>query len=348
MNRNKTLTAFAVLLVCTLLSNGGAVRADEMEDATKTIGPEGGDASCANCHANEAEAWKQTRHFATFKDRHRSEEAKAILANLGIKSMKRDGDCKSCHYTSAIVTERLRQISGVSCESCHSPGLEWNDIHNKIGGDPAGQTLKWGAGKSESAEAKAARLDKAKAAGMIHSSMTYEIATNCFSCHTVPNEELVNKGGHKAGSDFDLVAWSQGEVRHNFVSSPGAPDSPTNRETTPEQKRRLYVVGAMVDLEVSLRNLSSVKEKGGEFHKAMVARVAVARKKVDSVLAAVADPGLSAALTEVPASVDESTMIDAGLADKLSSATRKFAASSADLSAIDGQLPKEFKGQSQP
>ena len=37
----------------------------------------------------------------------------------------------------------------------------------------------------------------------------------------VPEERLVNVGGHTAGSAFELVSWSQGEVRHNLQKSAG-------------------------------------------------------------------------------------------------------------------------------
>ena len=50
----------------------------------------------------------------------------------------------------------------------------------------------------------------------------YLLAQSCYRCHTVPDERLVNVGGHHAGSlDFELVSWSQGTVRHNFVRTDG-------------------------------------------------------------------------------------------------------------------------------
>jgi hypothetical protein len=56
----------------------------------------------------------------------------------------------------------------------------------------------------------------------------YLLAQSCYRCHTVPDEELVNVGGHKAGSlDFEIVAWSQGLVRHNFVRSNGQTNDPS-------------------------------------------------------------------------------------------------------------------------
>lgn len=321
--------------------------AAEVETAViaKVIGPEGSDNACANCHANEIEAWKQTRHFRTFKDRHRSKEAKAILKNLGIKSMKRSDQCYQCHYTSVLARGKVRVKWGVSCESCHAPAKDWNNIHNKVAGNPKGKTLKWGEGKSESAKDRAARLGAAKAKGMIHSEMTYDIASNCYGCHTVPNETLVNKGKHKAGSDFELVTWSQGEVRHNFLSSPGAPSKPTNRPATAEEKRRLYAVGALVDLEVTLRNLANVKQKGGDYHKAMVERANRARERVGAVVKAANDAGLTAAVNQVPAKININTSIKPDLPQKLSRATQKFAAKASSLSAIDGQIPSQVKGQ---
>ena len=322
--------------------------ADEETKAGKIIGPEGSDNSCSNCHAREVEVWKRTQHFTTYVKRHQSQRAKEIQANLGRTgakaSMKRAVDCRQCHYTSKMVSGRIRPRWGVSCESCHGPGAEWNDIHNKAGGDTQAKTMRWGEGKAESREARAARIGAAAARGMIHSEMIYDIATNCFGCHTVPNETLVNKGKHKAGSEFDLVMWSQGQVRHNFLSSAGAPDNPTNRAASQDEKRYRYVVGAMVDLEFTLRNIADVKEKGGAFHKAMVERANRARAKIDAILNAVPIPVLSAAVKAVPAPVNETTAIGADLPEKLGAATRQFAKAPPALAAIDGQVPTTIIG----
>lgn len=313
----------------------------------KIIGPDKYENNCSSCHVHEFEAWQRTRHYATFKDRHRSDEADVILENMGQKSMKRIGVCRQCHYTSKLKKDKIRASWGVSCESCHGPALHWGDIHNKIGGEPSGQAIQWGAGKNEAKEARASRLGAAQAKGLIHSDMIYDIATNCFGCHTVPNETLVNKGKHKAGSDFDLVVWSQGEIRHNFSSSTGAPDHPTNRPSSAEQQRRLYVVGAMVDLEFSLRNLASVNEKGKAFHHAMIERVNRARKKINAVLQAVDIPELATTVNALPASVDASTSIDAAVPASLSEASKRFVAKydGSELSAVDSLIPTEVKGE---
>lgn len=318
----------------------------EMEVASKIVGPTKNDDNCESCHTLETEAWQNTRHFATFKDRHRSEEAAAILETIGERSMKRADDCRQCHYTSEVKKDSLRASFGVSCESCHGPAQDWLAIHSKRGGDPAADDLKWGTGKSEDPMSREKRLGAAQAAGMINSEMTYSIAKNCFGCHTVPNESMVNNGGHKAGSDFDLVAWSQGEVRHNFSSSAGAPDAPTNREASAEQRRRLYVTGLMVDLETSLENISRVETRGGEFHKAMITRANQARAGMDSVLAAAPIPELKSALANIGKSIDEGTTVDAATPLALGKATKAFLRNldGSGLAAIDSLIPSEKKG----
>jgi hypothetical protein len=181
---------------------------------------------------------------------------------------------------------------------------------------------------------------------MINSKMIYEIASNCFGCHTVPDETLVNKGGHKSGGYFDLVSWSQGEVRHNFADSPGSPDNPTNRKATPEQLRRLYVVGAMVDLQFSLHNLSGVTQKGGDYDIAMIHRVNRLRAKVAAILALVEIPELADALKAVPEKVSDSTTIPADLSDKVGAAAKQFAEKNdgTKLAAIDRLIPKGHEG----
>lgn len=319
----------------------------DLAKAAKIIGPEQTENNCATCHAPETEAWQNTRHYATFNDRHRSPRAQEILKAMGERSMKRSASCRGCHYTSIAKATVVTPLWGVSCESCHGPGKDWNAIHNRPGGNPSADALKWGAGKSEASAARQARLAAGVAKGMIHSDMTYEIAANCFGCHTVPSESLVNTGGHHAGSDFDLVAWSQGEIRHNFASSPGAPDKPTNRPATADELRRLYVVGAMVDLEVSLRNLTGVKQKGGAFHTAMIDRVNRGRKKVDGILKAVPIPEIAQAVAALPATVTADTPVAAAAADALRAATRQFAAKhdGSSLGALDPQIPKEVKGK---
>jgi hypothetical protein len=101
-------------------------------------------------------------------------------------------------------------------------------------------------------------MHRAIAAGMNNPANLYLVARQCLACHTSPNERLVNVGGHPTGSpDFELVAWSQGMVRHNFVRSEGR----TNEASSRERLRMMFVVGVMADLEASLRATAAATEK---------------------------------------------------------------------------------------
>lgn len=348
--------ALAVVGSVAMLAVTGAVggvrqldRAAEEARAATIVGPEQSQNNCASCHALEAETWQQTRHSLTFRDRHSSERAQEVLKAMDQRSMKRGNPntCRQCHYTSILKDAEITPTWGVSCESCHAPGRDWNAVHDKPGGVASANALKWGTARTETPAERAARLAAAASKGMIHSQMLYEIAANCFGCHTVPNETLVNKGRHHAGSDeFDLATWSQGEIRHNFVSSAGAPTKATNRPAPANQRRRLYIVGAMVDLETSVRNLAIVKEKGGAFHTAMIDRINKARRKIDAVLKAVPIPELASATAALPATVSATTAIAPGVAESLRAATRQFVATSdgSTLAAIDAQMPAQPKG----
>ena len=345
-------TAFKVACMALGLLYGPAQAAQydlqqELNAAARIVGPENTEDDCASCHSLEHEAWQQTRHYATFKDRHRSDEAKQILAALGQKSMKRQGLCRQCHYTSVLKNDKPRPAWGVSCESCHGPAADWLEIHHRPGGELTADALQWGDGKTEPEPQRSHRLAAAKAKGMINSQMTYEIAANCFACHTVPDEALVNTGGHHPGKAFELVAHSQGEVRHNFVSSNGAPDNPQNQAANQPQLRRLYVAGLMVDLEYTLRNLASVEESGAAFHTAMIERANRLRAASDTLFATVNLPNLAAAVALIPSPVVVSTVIDANLASKLQAAVQQFLQvnDGSELAGLDGLLPEEHVGE---
>ena len=212
--------------------------------------------NCQKCHAAEISVWKQTPHYSTFMTLHRNPNAKQIADRLGISSFKQDSACISCHYTMKSTAMKstaagMEAISGVSCESCHGAAKEWVDVHNDYGGP--GITR-----ESESQEHRIARLRNSIAGGMRNPINVYLVAQSCYRCHTVPNERLVNTGGHKAGSmDFEIVSWSQGMVRHNFVRTNGASNDPSSQT----RLRQLFMAGMIADLEFSLRATAAATEK---------------------------------------------------------------------------------------
>jgi hypothetical protein len=234
-------------------------------DATKIVGPN----ACAECHKQEAEAWKGTHHFKTFREMPRRKEANDIAEKMGVQRIRSESLCLTCHYTVQDKENKKQPIAGISCESCHSAGEDWIKVHSQY------------SGKTEKTESKAeaeARLKLADAKGMIRPSSLYRLAKNCFGCHVVPQEDLVNKGGHPAGSAFELLTWSQGEVRHNTWHSKGKENLPANAA----RKRMLYLVGLGVELETGLRAVSRATARR-VYAFEMAKRVDRARKQLAAV-----------------------------------------------------------------
>jgi len=207
--------------------------------------------SCEKCHAPEIQTWKRTPHHDTFLTLHRKAEAQQIASKLGIANFKNDSNCIQCHYTMGKVENRLDAIAGVSCESCHGGAKDWVTIHNDYGGANITRN-------QETPEHRMQRLTTSINNGMRNPVNVYLVAQSCYRCHTVPDEKLVNIGGHNAGSlDFELVSWSQGTIRHNFVRT----DGKSNAEEAPARLRTMFVAGMIADLEFSMRATSQATEK---------------------------------------------------------------------------------------
>lgn len=321
------LMASALVLGCIGQLNAADSTAAFKADPAKVLGAE----NCKECHAPIFAAWEKTHHFLSFAagtgDKpamHRSDEAKAILKKMGERSAKR-GACVQCHYTGqASDTGRISTISGTSCESCHGGGKDWNKVHSN----------------KENPNA----LKEAEALGMIRPHMTYAVAANCFTCHTVPNEELVNKGGHTAGSAFELVSWSQGEIRHNLQKTEGK----SNPEASAAHKRMLYAVGRLLDLEYGLRGLAAATADGA-YAQAMIKRVRNAKAKLGEIASA------DKALGDIAAMAEDS-QLKAGnaaalnaTADKISQASQVFSKANdgSKLAALDSKIPgpDQYKGK---
>ncbi len=337
-------TAFAIVLVAGALGVwspaaigqsqiGGAAR-----DPAKVVGPE----RCGECHKSEFAAWQQTHHAKTFLEMHRKPEASEIVQKLGGRRIKQNEHCLQCHYTQGLKEGEPAALWGVTCESCHGQAKEWIDVHNDYGGK--GVTK-----ETETADHRKQRIEKTAAAGMIRPADTYHAAANCYSCHTVPDEELVNKGGHKARSDFELVSWSQGEVRHNYFYSADK----KNREASPAHKRVLYVTGKGLDLEYSLR-AGAKATAPGPFLDNAAKSVATALAKLKEVQAAQAIPEvgeMTAAASGVTVKPGNTAALNKA-ADAVAAANQKFGKGNdgSKIAGIDKLLPKpsSYKGTAQP
>jgi len=290
-----------------------------------------GDGACAKCHEQEVRTWQATPHFRTFDSLHRTPAAKTIAKNLGLRSVKRNDTCVQCHYTRQQQGTRVRVVAGVSCESCHGAAEDWVNLHAEYG---AGVTK-----ATETDDHRKMRRQQSIAAGMNNPANVYLIARQCLACHTTPDEKLVNVGGHNAGSEgFELVSWSQGMVRHNFQRAAGQQNAPSSLARV----RVMYVVGALADLEASLRAVSKATSNN-KFGAASAARAARLKKRVWEVQRLVESPLLTEALDALGAlqlTLDNSRAI-AAAADKVGDVAYRFAkdADGAKLAAIDPLLP---------
>ncbi len=237
-----------------------------------------GTQSCEKCHTNELNVWKQTPHSKTFLTLHRKKEAQEIAGKLGIASFKSDSNCIQCHYTMQDHEGTLEAIAGVSCESCHGAAKEWLTIHNDYGPGASRAT--------ETAEHRRQRLTTSIKSGMRNPVNVYLVAQSCYRCHTVPDERLVNVGGHSAGSlDFELVSWSQGTVRHRFLDGQNGSNDPA----PVERQRLLFVAGMIADLEHSLRATALATEKAS-FGITSAQRAARAAKRLESAQSRISNP----------------------------------------------------------
>ena len=247
---------------------------------------------CGECHALEYDAWSTTAHATGFDELHRRERAQEILDNLDLNSTKRASLCLRCHYTAVGEGESVKAIAGVSCESCHGAARDWIDVHNDYG--TQGQTVAVRR-ELETDEHRAQRIEASISGGMLRPEESlYAVAANCFECHTVPDENLVNEGGHVAGSGtFDLVRRI-GEIQHNFVAAQWSDDQ-SNAEPTPERQRMMLVLGRLLDYEYSLRGMAEATEQG-KYAKSMERRASRAYREIDAAYKAVQAPELAEVL----------------------------------------------------
>ena len=296
--------AFAILTGVLVMSSGAALAEN---DPAKIVGPN----ACAECHKYSTEVWKGTHHFSTFTELTRRKEANDIAERMGVRRIKNESLCTTCHFTNQKEAEKTDAVAGISCESCHSAGADWIKVHSSY------------SGKKKDTESPAEAKDrwaKSEAAGMIRPSNIYALSKNCFSCHVVPQEKLVNDGGHPAGSAFELVAWSQGEIRHNLWYS----DGKENRNASPDRQRIMFVVGAAVELETALRAVGKATERK-DYAVAMAQRAAAVRTKAGEIAKLLKDVPELAQIVAAAESAGLKLNNDAELsaaADKIGAATR--------------------------
>ncbi len=328
--KNQSVAALAAMLVG-LIPAAAAVP----PTAEKVTGPE----SCAECHIQEIEAWKLSRHFKTFNDLHRHPETTAMLERLGLPRMKTERQCMDCHYQSRMVDNEIQAATGIACESCHGAAKDWVQSHADYGKGITKAT--------EPAEHRRLRLTQAIGAGMIVPGNLYELGAKCYSCHIGLDEKLTNVGGHTPASEgFNLLTWSQGEVRHTILHT----DNKENPEATPAHRRHLYVLGVVLETEYCFRAVARATEKA-KFGVTLARRADAARKQLEKIQTMAPTPELAAIIAVTSATslrLNNAAELDAA-AGKLAGLGRAFAAkvTGEQLAGIDALLPdaSQYRGK---
>ncbi|MDA1044647.1 MAG: cytochrome c family protein [Verrucomicrobia bacterium] len=262
-----------------------------------------GAGKCKECHLSEHEAWTGSSHYKTRnrlkRDPQIAKLAQEIVTRMDGWAITQDENCTKCHFTMKATSpgEAPEEVSGVSCELCHHPSKNWLNTHNALGDfkipyTRAAHQSKLSDPSAEPLAHKKERIKEATDKGMKSLGLLYDFARSCLECHTVPVEKLVNVGGHKAGSDFEFVAWSQGEVRHNFLR-----DEAVNYIRPFEQLYAMYVIGRIVDLNMAMVGLSEATTDG-TYAREMAKRALHARNAIVRIINA--DPSKDKPRVDIP------------------------------------------------
>ena len=252
--------------------------------------------SCRKCHQQQIDKLVTTPHFKSFETMHRSAEAKQICKQLGIRSVKRTERCVRCHYTPEVTSRGVKAQSGISCESCHGPSQNWVKGHNDYGG----LTVKR---ETETREHKQWRIEASIAAGMRHPANLYLLARSCYDCHLVDDAQLVNQTEHTiATPGFNMVAWSQGGMRHNFFRTDGV----ANEVSSPQRLRVMFIIDLMTNLEYTL-NAVAISPADTRHHQAMVQQLDRTTQKVKEVAKLVDNDSVSRVLETISTLAAKST-----------------------------------------
>ena len=310
-----------------------------MHAATPPPGKVTGPEACVECHVEEIEAWKRTVHNKTYRELPRRPETTAMLLKLGLGKVTAEPQCRACHFLGKIIDDEDQNVAGIACESCHGAASDWVKTHGDYGQGITAET--------ETAAHRAARRAQAAAAGLVDPGQLYTLGAACYECHILADEKTVNVGGHVAGSaGFNLLTWSQGEVRHTIPRT----GRKTNPEATPAHRRKLFVVGCILETEYCLRAVAQATEKAA-FGVTQAHRADAARQLLEKIQGLAPTPGLAGIIAVARATglrLNHRAELIAA-ADKIASLGRAFTAqvTGEQLAGMDALLPgaELYKGK---
>jgi hypothetical protein len=172
------------------------------------------------------------------------------------------------------------------------------------------------------------------------------LVNQCFVCHLGPDEEIVDDGGHVAGSRIDLVPWLSGEIRHNFQRTAQGENAPL----TPERRRTLHVIGRALDVEHGIRGLAEAYSDG-RFLKGLQGRIEESLgelKKVDAKIRLEEVAEIIRLAESVPRKAGGGSRgRTVSVADRIHAQVERFAKrhDGSQLAAIDSLIATEARGR---
>ena len=224
---------------------------------------------CEDCHKEEVKVWTATKHFTSYRKVHKHKDAKKIAKAVGgKKSMKRNKSCTICHYSNDQKTPdgKAKLKYGPACESCHGASSVWEPIHFEYGGKNVKR-------EDETPEHKTKRIADSTAAGLIWSSMNYDIAVNCMKCHGLARTDVSGEAfgkmleaGHPINPSFEVVMFSQGLMSH------------WQDKRSPAKLAQLYIAGQaakLVSATKAVANSADAQYKAAQTKRADEAKAAL-------------------------------------------------------------------------
>jgi len=309
----------------------------------KRVGPE----RCGECHKKEYKAWLLSSHSSLLTDGYdedKTDAVESIAEELDVFDVESDGTCEGCHYNFYRDDLDEEEITATDCEACHGPGAGWVDVHSSFGARDGEQIRSV---EDESPEHRRQRVEQSLRRGWrspTHSPVA--LANQCYVCHLGPDEDIVNEGGHVAGSQIDLVSWLSGEIRHNFQRTGQGENAPL----TPERRRMFHIIGRGLDVEHGVRGLTEAYTDG-PFLESLKRRIARSLGELEKVsaqtdLEEVRD--IIGLAQTVPLEAGGGSRVKArSVADRIHSALERFAAKhdGSQLAAIDPLITTDVVGR---
>lgn len=266
-----------------------------------------GSKQCQSCHQAVYEHEKASRHWLSFKEFAKG-AGEAVATKMGVTKPTEQGTrCVDCHGNTFTNDKGKLKVEPISCEACHGNAGDYLATHNatydaaKDGADPAAFLAK--------------RRAESVAKGMTAQWRLNGGYRNCFNCHVGTDEPIVNTGGHPVMNDFELLAFSQGTVRHWHGADLTA--------DKPGRLGAIHLAGQALMLERALQAVGTSKE-AGMFRTQYFAMAKSAQVRLAALAAVMSDDVAVAALNAAAAPL-------AGMAEADPAACAALAATCAPL-----------------